>query len=128
MGWGLFATKDITRGSHICEYGGVEISEKEAEEIESSGHSEYLLEARGEKYTFFLNHTDETESYGKFINCSKIHPNLSVRIVCASGSNSVKFHAVKKIKSGKQLVYNYGNSYTGLDDCVDSCCGKKYGK
>ena len=109
QGTGGFAKVDIRRGKRIVEYDGPRISPAEAQA---------LLE-RGNAYIFTLN--DEVAIDGwvrwnpaRFINHS-CEPNCESRIV----RERVWLYALRSIKSGEELTYDYGYS---LDDAEANPC------
>ena len=109
QGTGGFAKVDIRRGKRIVEYDGPRISQAEAQA---------LLE-RGNAYIFTLN--DEVAIDGwvrwnpaRFINHS-CEPSCESRIV----RDRVWLYALRSIKSGEELTYDYGYS---LDDAEDNPC------
>ena len=59
---------------------------------------------------------------GKYINHSKIHPNLKCRLfVTSKGVIDVLFITIRNIVAGEQLIWDYGNSYDGVQNCVEDC-------
>ncbi len=97
-GKGLFALEDIKKGSCIIEYTGVPITEEEAEKI----NSKYLFEV-GKNKTINGNTKENT---AKYINHS-CRPNCE-----ADGPEGRVFiFALKNIKAGEELTYDYGKEY-----------------
>ena len=70
-----------------------------------------------------LNHdVMRDEIIGKYINHSKIHPNLKCRLfVTSKGIIYVLFITIRNIVAGEQLIVDYGNSYDGVQNCVEDC-------
>lgn len=135
-GRGVFVEKEIRKGTVVCNYGG-DFLTKEYAEINLLKHPkkcDYLVELKeishGERKTFYLNHNNNTRfSFGKLLNHSKLHPNLSIKIFeTVQNTLDVIFVARRKILQGEQLLWNYGKAFTGVDDCVSDCSrckGKK---
>ena len=61
---------------------------------------------------FYKNHNMMTDNIiGKYINHSKIHPNLKCRIfVTSKGVIDVLFITIRNIVAGEQLIWDYSNS------------------
>jgi uncharacterized protein len=109
QGTGGFAKVDIRRGERIVEYDGPRISQEEAQ----------TLIDRGNVYIFTLN--DEVAINGwvrwnmaRFINHS-CEPNCESRIV----RDRVWLYALRSIRAGEALTYNYGYA---LDDADARPC------
>ena len=127
-GKGCFSTKELKKDSKICNYGGYFLNEDHAREklIPFEEKCDYLLEfcvtEKGQRIHFYLNHDESTETFGKFINHSKLHPNLTTRIYATKDNQlDVLFIAKKKIPKDSELLWDYGNQYTGVENCVKSC-------
>lgn len=127
-GRGLFATKEFSKDSIVCNYGGHFVTEEDAREklIPFQDKCDYLLEfiVRVERKTlkFYRNHDESTHTLGKFINHSSLHPNLTTRTYETRVNQlDVLFIAKKKIPKDSELLWDYGNSYTGVNNCVNSC-------
>ena len=72
---------------------------------------------------FYKNHDVMTDNIiGKYINHSKIHPILKCRLfVMSKGVIDVLFITIRNIVAGKHLIWDYGNSYDGVQNCVQDC-------
>lgn len=97
-GLGLFAGEDIKKGTHIINYIGERISHEEADR-------------RGGKYLFEINNkitVDGTtrKNIARYINHA-CRPNCEVRIY----KGDIKVWAIKNIKKGQELNYDYGKEY-----------------
>lgn len=97
-GLGLFATRPIKKGERIIEYFGREISKEE----EFTSRSKYLFEISSRKTI------DGTErrNFARYINHS-CKPNCEPNIV----KGRVFIDAIKNIKPGEELNYDYGEEY-----------------
>lgn len=132
-GKGVFAAQNFKKGTVICNYGGLEVSEEYAESklLPFEKKCNYLVEMnekhRGIYKKFFLNHNIESEkrvgwTYGKFLNHSKVHPNLEFRVVVTGKDKlDVLFLAKHNICINDQLLWDYGKNYSGVNACVESC-------
>ena len=97
-GLGLFATQDLKKGERIIEYFGREISKAE----EYSSKSKYLFEVNSKKT---IDGTTR-ENFARYINFSH-KPNCEPNIV----KGRVWIDAIKNIKVGEELSYDYGEEY-----------------
>lgn len=98
----MYATADIERGVFICEYGGRYIKTKrEALKIESN--YVFLLDTGGA-----WDATPEDSGIGRYINHSRLRPNLIVRGVRIKRRKHIFFYAARKIRKGEELLYDYG--------------------
>lgn len=106
-GKGVFASKKIKKGTKIIEYQGKRISWKKANEI--------YVEAEGHSHTMFFGIDEKTVIDGnnngneaRFINHS-CKPNCEAR----NEKGRIFVYALKKIKKGKELFYDYSLDYEG---------------
>lgn len=127
-GRGVFAIQEFEKHQAICNYGGVLLNEDYVKKtlLPYEDKCNYLVEMREKKFnkwvTLYLNHDDSTYSMGKYINHSKLHPNLTYKIyVTKDRKLDLIFFAKSKIVKGSQLLWNYGNQFSGVEDCVQSC-------
>lgn len=104
-GLGLFSTHDIPKGQLIIEYTGERISNEEADR-------------RGGRYLFAV--TDELVIDGKgrqnisrYINHA-CEPNAEAEH--DESDDRIYIRAIKKIKAGEEITYNYGKEY--LEDLI----------
>ncbi len=133
-GRGVFATQDFTKGQLVCNYGGILLDEDYVKNqlIDDDEKNKYLVEMTEKKcddwVTLYLNHDETTSSMGKFINHSRIHANITYRVYVRKNLDlDVVFFAKCAISEGTELLWNYGNKFGGVNDCVQSCvkCKKK---
>ena len=97
-GLGLFATRPFKKGERIIEYFGREISKEE----EYTSKSKYLFEVNSRKT---IDGTTR-ENFARYINHS-CKPNCEPNIV----KSHVWIDAIKSIKTGEELSYDYGEEY-----------------
>lgn len=97
-GLGLFATRDYKKGERVIEYIGRVISPEE----EYTSRSKYLFEISSRKTI------DGTmrENTARYINHS-CKPNCEPQIV----RGRIFIDTIKKIKSGEEFTYDYGEEY-----------------
>ena len=88
---------------------------------------DYLLEMNEninrQTVKFYKNHDVTTDNIiGKYINHSKIHPNLKCSLfVMSKGVINVLFITIRNIVAEKQLIWDYGNSYNRIQNYVEDC-------
>jgi len=100
-GLGLFATAPIKKRAFIVEYKGRKLTTEQAD----------VLEARGNRYLYEINSRwtiDGTtrRNLGRYANHS-CRPNAKARTV----GHRVFLRAIKNIKPGDEITYNYGRDY-----------------
>ena len=127
-GRGVFATNVIGKGAAVCNYGGHFMPYRYVKNhlLPYEYMCDYLLEIkenfRGKYKIFYLNHDDKSvETYGKYLNHSEKHPNLVMKIYADGDKLEVIFVTLRKIEMNEQLVWDYGTSYSGVEDCVENC-------
>ena len=97
-GLGLFATRPFKKGERIIEYFGRVISKAE----EYSSRSKYLFEVNSRKT---IDGT-QRDNFARYINHS-CKPNCEPNIE----RGRVFIDAIKAIKPGEELTYDYGDEY-----------------
>ncbi len=97
-GLGLFAIKDIKKGDWIIEYVGVLRPNKEVE----GNTTRYLFEVNN-KWTIDGGARSNTARYANH-SC---RPNAESEII----KNQVFIRAIKNIKVGDEITYDYGKEY-----------------
>ena len=97
-GLGLYATRAFKRGERIIEYFGREISKAE----EYTSKSKYLFEVNSRKTIDGATR----DNFARYINYSH-QPNCEPEIV----RGKVWIDAIKSIKPGDELTYDYGEEY-----------------
>lgn len=97
-GLGLYATRPFKKGERIIEYFGKEITKAE----EYSSRSKYLFEVNSRKT---IDGT-QRDNFARYINHS-CKPNCQPEIV----RGRVWIDAIKNIKAGEELHYDYGEEY-----------------
>ena len=127
-GLGLFAVKPIRKRTIIAEYKGRRIRNEEAD----------ALEARGAKYMFELNSRWTVEGAGRhnlarYANHS-CRPNAESDVLTGARSGGRKggkviLRAIKNIKPGDEIAYDYGrvyfNAYLKPKGCKCAKCSER---
>src|SRR5215471_14669735 len=118
-GLGLFATKPIKKRTRIVEYKGRKLTTEQADK----------LEARGNRYLYEINNRwtiDGTtrRNLGRYANHS-CRPNAESYTV----KHRVFLRAIKNIKPGDEITYDYGTDYYRNVITPSGCkCAKCRGK
>lgn len=126
-GYGLFAAEDITQDEFVIEYLGELISHDEGvrrearrgDVFDESNHSSYLftlLDYEGiwvdaaiyGNLSRYINHASETDKVGRK------RVNIVPQILFVNGDFRIKFKALRDIKAGEELFFNYGENFPNL--------------
>ena len=81
---------------------------------------------------FNANNEPETvglkKSFGRLISHCRKHPNLRLVHLTIKGSPYVLLQSTRKIIPGEELMYDYGNCATGLEDFMkhQNCICSKF--
>lgn len=127
-GYGLFAAEDITQDEFIIEYVGELISHDEGvrrearrgDVFDESSHSSYLftlLDYEGiwvdaaiyGNLSRYINHGSATEE-----KAGGKRDNIIPQILYVNGDFRIKFRALRDIKAGEELFFNYGENFGNL--------------
>lgn len=120
-GMGLYADEDIKKGRLIIEYTGDRISSKEAER-------------RGGRYLFAVTKRlvidgKKKKNTARYINHA-CKPNAEAEH--ETTENRIYIRAIKKIKKGEEITYDYGEDYVDTlikdEGCKCRHCLKKSAK
>jgi hypothetical protein len=121
-GLGLFATRPIRKRSRIAEYKGRLLTTKQAE----------ILENRGNRYLYEINSRWTIDgsprgNIARYANHS-CNPNAESYDV----KRRVFIRALRNIKPGEEIVYDYGTDYLknviGRSNCQCSRCRRRRAK
>ena len=111
-GSGLFAAQDIKKKSQVIEYIGEKVSKREGDKrADKQINKAKRNHNNGMVYVFELNQRYDIDgdfpyNHARLINHS-CNPNCEVEIV----NNRLWISAIKNIKKGSELSYNYGYSF-----------------
>ncbi len=121
-GLGLFATKPIRKNSRIVEYKGPLLTGEAAEKAENSGNR-YLYEINS-RWTIDGAARSNVARYGNH-SCNPNADSYNVK-------RRVFIRAMRNIKPGEEIVYDYGIDYLknviGKSNCQCSRCRKRRNK
>ena len=113
VGFGLFVAEPVKRGEFLAEYAGEVISGQEAERRGMVYDRKYL------SFLFDLNNewcidAARLGNKTRFINHAELPAdglNLEARILLVNGEHRIKFIALRDIKAGEELFFNYGKKF-----------------
>jgi SET domain-containing protein len=121
-GLGLFATKPIRKNTRIVQYKGPLLTGKAAEKAENGGNR-YLYEIN-KRWTIDGKGRDNVARYGNH-SCNPNADSYNVK-------KRVFIRAIKNIKPGDEIVYDYGIDYLknviGKSNCQCSRCRRRRNK
>ena len=122
---GLFARSNIETGSRIIEYRGLKITKSQSDKIADVHIEANKKEGNvGSVYIFTLNDRYDINgkvswNLAKYINHS-CDPNCETDIV----RGKIWISAIKDIKKGEELSYDYGYDMHYFEDHPCRCCSK----
>ena len=118
-GLGLFATRLIKKRSRIAEYKGPLLTTKQANKIEANGNR-YLYEVNS-RWTIDGSPRSNVARYANH-SCNPNADSYNVKL-------RVFIRALRNIKPGEEIVYDYGIDYLknviGRSNCQCSRCRKR---
>ncbi|KAK8008677.1 hypothetical protein PG991_011228 [Apiospora marii] len=125
-GYGLFTAQDISQDDFVIEYVGELISQDEGvrrearrgdvfDEESNASYLFTLLEQEGiwvdaaiyGNLSRYINHQDDGDKRG--LGC-----NITPKILYVCGEYRIKFSAMRDIKAGEELFFNYGENFPNL--------------
>jgi SET domain-containing protein len=136
-GKGIFARKDIPKGTNVIEYVGNIVSRKEGDRIAEEQYVKSRKTGSGAVYIFELNRKQDVDgdvswNPAKFINHS-CNPNCKYQ----RKDNHIWIVSRRDIKKGEELSYDYGYDLEeyknhpcrcNSKNCIGYIIGKRYWK
>ena len=124
----------LKKNSPLCNYGGVQVSQSYAEKYllpddEKCNYLVKLFERTSCGMELFYINCDSKrdKTYGQLINHSPLHPNAILRTyVTEKGKLEIIFCSQCDIKTGEEILWDYGKNYNGVEPCVESCMKCKH--
>ncbi|KAK3897048.1 hypothetical protein C8A05DRAFT_20108 [Staphylotrichum tortipilum] len=119
-GYGLFAAEDIAQDEFVIEYTGELISHDEGVRREHR-RGDVFDEENKVSYLFTLLEQEgiwvDAAMYGnlsRYINHASDNCNIMPRIMYVNHEFRIKFLALRDIKAGEELFFNYGDNFPNL--------------
>ncbi|KAL7783826.1 hypothetical protein V8C37DRAFT_396779 [Trichoderma ceciliae] len=124
VGYGLFTAEDIAQDEFVVEYVGELITHDEGVRREAR-RGDVFDEESNISYVFTLLENEgiwvDAAIYGnlsRYINHASEHDtrgcNITPRILYVNGEYRIKFTALRDIKAGEELFFNYGENFPNL--------------
>ena len=117
-GRGLYAAKDIKEGTRIIDYIGKIITKKQTEESEKFDNAKPI-------YLFNLNKKYDLDGDFKFNIARLINHSCNPNCEVAGTGLKVWVYAIRDIKEGEELSYDYGFGYDEYYKDFPCRCGSK---
>ena len=116
--FGLYASKDIKKGTKVIEYKGKVITRKEAEENPKYDNDKAI-------YLFNLNKRFDLDGDFKFNTARLINHSCNPNCEVTGAGLKVWVHAIKDIEKGEEFSYDYGFSFDEDYRNYPCRCGSK---
>ncbi|OAQ98494.1 hypothetical protein LLEC1_04873 [Akanthomyces lecanii] len=124
VGYGLFTAEDIAQDDFVIEYVGELITHDEGVRREAR-RGDVFDEDSNISYVFTLLEDEgiwvDAATYGnlsRYINHASEHDrtgsNITPRILYVNGEYRIKFTALRDIRAGEELFFNYGENFPNL--------------
>ena len=115
---GLYANRDIKEGTKIIEYKGKIVSKKKVEEDSKFDNDKAI-------YLFNLNKKYDLDGDFKFNTARLINHSCNPNCEVAGTGLKVWVYAIRDIKKGEELSYDYGFGYDEYYKDFPCRCGSK---
>jgi len=123
---GVFAKKDIPKGTKVIEYVGKKVTKKQSDDIYEKSYEESIKNPeKGAVYIFELNKRYDIDgnvswNIARLINHS-CDPNCETDII----KGKIWIISTRDIKKGEEITYNYGYDLDNWKDHPCKCGSKK---
>ncbi len=121
-GKGVFAIKDIPKGTKVIEYVGEKITKKESEKRcqEQIKRSEENSE-EGAVYVFELDGKYDLDGNFEWNPARLVNHSCSPNCETEEGAEFIWIIAIRDIKAGEEISYNYGYDFECYEDHLCKC-------
>uniref|UniRef100_A0AAZ1WYI0 SET domain-containing protein n=2 Tax=Oreochromis aureus TaxID=47969 RepID=A0AAZ1WYI0_OREAU len=112
-GRGVFSRCNYNKGDFLLEYRGDVVTKKEYENRTRLYHDAlkvFLFEFRYNGQQLCIDAAREDGSLGRLVNDDHVSPNSKMRTIAVNGKPHLCLFAIKDIKPGEEITYNYGDS------------------
>jgi uncharacterized protein len=125
-GLGVYAAKDIPKGTNVIEYVGRLISKKEADDL-SDVHIEMGMSnpEHGMVYIFELNKKYDIDGNVEWNTARFINHSCDPNCETSGDEDHIWIEAMRDVKKGEELNYNYGYDIEDYDEHPCKCGSKK---
>lgn len=112
-GEGLFAAKDIRKGTRLGEYYGATLTEDEWERMDDEA-TDYIFEVDGPNRTRFYIDAAASDCLMAKVNGAKTkRQRRLVNVEAYQYAQKIFFRATKDVPKGAELIVDYGDEYWG---------------
>ena len=135
-GKGLFARKTIPKGTQVIEYVGEKITKVEAEKRGGQQYEQGEKGHEGHVYLFELNKRYDIDGNVSWNPARLINHSCNPNCDTCNDKGHIWIEALKTIKEGEELSYNYGYGWDkdfvdhpckcGSNNCIGYILDKKY--
>lgn len=125
-GKGVFASKNIKKGTKIIEYVGKLVTKEESDDIADEQLERALgNESEGAVYLFDLNKKWDINGNVEWNTARLINHSCDPNCETEGDDDHIWIQAMKDIKKGEELSYNYGYDLDDFEDHPCKCGSKK---
>lgn len=124
-GKGVYAAKDIPKGTQVIEYVGERISKKEGDELSDEHIDKGKKEGCGMVYVFELNSKYDIDGSVEWNTARLINHSCDPNCETTGDDEHIWISAKRDIKKGEELGYDYGY---GIEDFEEHSCKCGAGK
>ena len=123
---GIFAKKDIPKGTKVIEYVGEKITKKESDKRADRVIEEHKRKEKkkGSVYIFELNNKYDLDGYPKYNTARWINHSCDPNCETENINNHIWIIAIKDIKKGEEISYDYGYSLDEFEEHPCRCGSK----
>ena len=135
-GKGVYARKDIPKGTKVIEYVGRKVTKEEADNISDRDLEAYAEDRdKGAVYLFELNDDYDLDGNVEWNTARLINHSCSPNCETEGDDEHVWIVTIRDIKEGEEITYNYGYDideydehpcYCGSEKCVGYILDEKH--
>ncbi|CAL8373927.1 unnamed protein product, partial [Boreogadus saida] len=112
-GRGVFAKAQFQKADFVVEYRGELINSEESQRRRRIYHGQctvFMFDFLWQERTWCIDAAREDGSLGRLVNDDHIHPNCKMKKVITEGKPHLCLFALRDIKSGEEITYDYGGT------------------
>ncbi|XDV25875.1 hypothetical protein PO909_029708, partial [Leuciscus waleckii] len=113
LGWGVFTTSHFHKGDFLIEYRGEVINKEEFErrlKLYDNSLEVFLFEFRFNGKQLWVDGAKDDGALGRLVNDDHINANSKMKIIRVDKKPHLCLFAIKDIRPGEEISYNYGDS------------------
>lgn len=120
-GTGIFAAMDIPKGAKVIEYVGARVTKKQAEKIADAQFEKGESGCEGHVYLFELNSRYDINGNVEWNTAKWINHSCDPNCETENDDDEIWIVALRDIKKGEELSYNYGYEFENYDEHLCRC-------